>query len=146
MHTLKLSSSAISVLLLALLLSACRPIQPDPAARVVPQAVRALAGTYAGSWTLFSIDEEGEVVKLMAWTDTIQAENPQVEGDQAYVLTTGEMVFDNSNIPPLKIAGKEGYFLLPDGSLAPRSGFLSSAGCCFRSARHEQGGYRRSRG
>ena len=135
MHTPKFSSTTISVLLLALLLSACQPIQREPAgssqvqptktvtdqnsasAQVVPQAVRDLAGTYAGSWTLFGIDEEGQVVTLMSWTDTIQAVDPQVDGDQAYVLTTGEMVFDNSNIPPLQIAGKEGYFLLGDGTL-----------------------------
>jgi len=135
MHTLKFSSATISVLLLALLLSACQPIQPDPAAlsqiqpaetvtdqnngssHVVPQAVRDLEGNYVGSWTMFGIDEEGQAVKLISWTDTIQAENPQIDGEQAYVLTTGEMVFDSSNIPPMKIAGKEGYFLLPDGSL-----------------------------
>jgi hypothetical protein len=135
MHTLKFSSATISVLLLALLLSACQPIQPDPAAlsqiqptetvtdqnngssHVVPHAVRDLEGNYVGSWTVFGIDEEGQVVKLVSWTDTIQAENPQIDGERAYVLTTGEMVFDSSNIPPMKIAGKEGYFLLPDGSL-----------------------------
>lgn len=135
MHTLKFSSATISVLLLALLLSACQPIQPaptalsqiQPAATVtdqnngsshgVPLAVRDLAGNYVGSWTVFGIDEAGQAVKLVSWTDTIQAENPQIDGEQAYVLTAGEMVFDNSNIPPMKIAGKEGYFLLPDGSL-----------------------------
>jgi hypothetical protein len=135
MKTRKFSSATIAVLLLALLLSACQPIQPDPAAvsqiqptatvtaqnngssHGVPQAVRDLAGTYVGSWSLFGIDEAGQVVKLVSWTDTIQAANPQIAGEQAYVLTAGEMVFDNSNIPPLEIAGKEGYFLLPDGSL-----------------------------
>jgi hypothetical protein len=135
MHTLPFSSATISVLLLALLLSACQPVQPDPAAlsqiqptetvtdqnngssHVVPQAVRDLEGTYAGSWTLFGIDEAGQVVKLVSWTDTIQAEHPQLDGEQAYVLTTGEMVFDGGNIPPMKIAGREGYFLLPDGTL-----------------------------
>ena len=135
MHTLKFSSATISVLLLALLLSACQPIQPAPAALSqiqpvetvtdqnngssydVPQAVRDLEGNYVGSWTVFGIDEEGQAVKLVSWTDTIHAENPQMNGEKAYVLTTGEMVFDSSNIPPMKIAGKEGYFLLPDGSL-----------------------------
>jgi hypothetical protein len=135
MHTLKFSSATISVLLLALVLSACQPIPPDPAAlsqiqptetvtdqnngssHVVPQAVRDLEGNYVGSWTVFGIDEEGQVVKLVSWTDTIQAENPQIVGEQAYVLTAGEMVFDSGNIPPMKIAGREGYFLLPDGSL-----------------------------
>jgi hypothetical protein len=135
MHTLKFWSATISVLLLALLLSACQPIQPHPAvlsqiqptatvadqtngsSHVVPQAVRDLEGNYVGSWTVFGIDEAGQGVKLVSWTDTIQAENPQIDGEQAYVLTTGEMVFDSSNLPPMKIAGKEGYFLLPDGSL-----------------------------
>jgi hypothetical protein len=66
---------------------------------------------------VFGIDEAGQAVTLVSWTDTIQAENPQIDGEQAYVLTTGEMVFDNANIPPMKIAGKEGYSLLPDGTL-----------------------------
>jgi hypothetical protein len=135
MQTLKFSSATVAVLLLALLLSACQPIQPAPAAfsqiqpaetgadqnngsaPVVPQAVRDLAGSYVGSWTVFGIDEAGQVVKLVSWTDTIQAEHPQSDGEQAYVLTTGEMVFDSSNIPPMKIGGEEGYFLLPDGTL-----------------------------
>jgi len=135
MQTRKASSATIAVLLLALLMTACQPVQPDPAAAnqiqpsetvadqaggsspVVPQAVRDLAGSYAGSWTLFGIDEAGQAFKLVSWTDTIQAENPQIDGEQAYVLTTGEMVFDNDNIPPMNIAGKEGYLLLPDGTL-----------------------------
>lgn len=135
MHTVRLKSATIYVLLLALLLSACQPVQPDAGAvsqtepaetttdqndgssRVVPQAVRDLEGNYVGSWTVFGIDEEGQVVKLASWTDAIQAENSQIVGEQAYVLTTGEMVFDGGNIPPVKIAGKEGYFLLPDGAL-----------------------------
>lgn len=135
MHTRKFSSATVSVLLLVLLLSACQPIQPDLAAsgqiqstetvtdqnnrssHVVPQAVRDLEGYYLGSWTMFGIDEEGRVVKLVSWTDTIQAEHPQIDGEQAYVLTTGEMVFDGGNIPPMQVAGKEGYYLLPDGGL-----------------------------
>lgn len=135
MHTPKFSSATIPVLLLALLLSACQPIQPELAAlsriqpttmvtdqtkgssHIVLQTVRDLAGNYAGSWTLFGIDAEGQAVKLVSWTDTINAEKPQIDGEQAYVLTTGEMVFDSSNVPPMQIAGKEGYFLLPDGSL-----------------------------
>lgn len=135
MYTPRVSITTIAVLLLALLLSACRPVQPNRAATdqihpaeaatdqangpapVVPQAVRDLAGSYVGAWTVFGIDEAGQVVKLVSWTDTIRAENPQVEGEQAYVLTTGEMVFDGGNIPPMTIAGKEGYFLLPAGAL-----------------------------
>src|SRR5262249_15075468 len=85
--------------------------------QVVPKAVRDLEGTYVGSWTLLGIDEESKVVKLASWTDTIKAENPQMHDEQAYVLTTSEMVFDGSDAPPVKFTGKEGYLLMPDGSL-----------------------------
>jgi hypothetical protein len=124
------------ILLVSLFLASCQPIQaPDPPAssqiqpveavtgnnnassQDVPKAVRDLEGTYVGSWTLFGIDEESNVVKLASWTDTIKAENPQMDDEQAYVLTTSEMVFDGSDAPPVKFTGKEGYFLMPDGSL-----------------------------
>lgn len=126
----------IVLLLVSLFLSSCQPIQAtDPAAssqtratetvtgnttgstQVVPKAVRDLEGTYVGAWTLFGIDEESKVVQLASWTDTIKAENPQMDSEQAYVLTTSEMVFDGSDAPPVKFTGKEGYFLMPDGSL-----------------------------
>jgi hypothetical protein len=126
----------ILILLVSLFLSSCQPIQAlDPTAsiqvqpietvtgnnngssQVVPKAVRDLEGTYVGSWTLFGIDEESKVVKLASWTDTIKAENPQMDDEQAYVLTTSEMVFDGSDAPPVRLTGKEGYFLMPDGSL-----------------------------
>lgn len=128
----------IMILLVSLSLSACQPIQievTDPAplsqiqppetvtdkntgsSQVVPQAVRDLEGNYVGSWTAFGIDAEGQVVQYFSWTDTIKAENSQMDGEQAYVLTTGEMVFEGSDIPPMKITGREGYFLMPDGSL-----------------------------
>lgn len=126
----------ILILLASLPLLACQPVQlPDSAAlsqiqpiepvadendgssQIVPQAVRDLAGSYVGSWTIFGIDEERQVVEYFSWTDTMKAENPQIDGDQAYVLTTGEIVYEDSNIPPQKITGKEGYLLMPDGSL-----------------------------
>ena len=82
-----------------------------------PKEVRDLAGTYTGSWAMFGIDEKGEVVKRMAWTDTIKAEKPEVNGDRAYVSTIDEMSFESGKIPPFKVQGKEGYFLRKDGGL-----------------------------
>lgn len=82
-----------------------------------PKEVRELTGTYTGSWTMFGIDEKGEVVKRMAWTDTMKAEKPEVKGDQAYVSTTDEMTFEGGRIPPIKVQGREGYFLKKDGGL-----------------------------
>jgi len=40
-----------------------------------------------------------------------------MDDEQAYVLTTSEMVFDGSDAPPVTFTGREGYYLMPDGSL-----------------------------
>lgn len=136
MRNLNRTIFGIMTLLVSLPLASCQPIQaPDPAAssqvqstetvtgnrngssQEVPQAVRDLAGTYVGSWALFGIDEGGNVIQLASWTDTIKAESPQIDAEQAYVLTTSEMVFDGSEAPPMQFTGKEGYLLMPDGSL-----------------------------
>jgi hypothetical protein len=83
----------------------------------VPKEVAAITGTFTGSWTMFGIDQSGQVVKRMAWTDVIKAENPVVKGDRAFVTTTDEMTFEGGKIPPTKVKGTEGYFLNKDGSL-----------------------------
>jgi hypothetical protein len=83
----------------------------------VPKEVRALEGAYTGSWTMYGIDEKGEVVKRMAWTDTMKAVSPEVKGDRALVNTIDEMMFEGGQIPPFKVQGKEGYFLKNDGGL-----------------------------
>jgi hypothetical protein len=82
-----------------------------------PKEVRDLAGTYTGSWTMFGINEKGEVVKRLAWTDTLKAEKPEVKGDRAYVSTTDEMTFEGRKVPPFKAQGREGYFLKKGGGL-----------------------------
>ena len=101
---------SIMILLVSPLLSACqfKPVT-DQNNGVVPQVVHDMAGTYVGSWTMFGIDAEGQVVEYSSWTDTVKAENPQMDGDRAYVLATDEMVFENSNIPPMEVSWKEGY-------------------------------------
>ena len=65
----------------------------------------------------FGIDDKGKVVSRAAWKDTIKAEGARVQGDRAFVTTLDEMTFEGGKIPPLKVAGKEGYFLKPDGGL-----------------------------
>jgi hypothetical protein len=60
---------------------------------------------------MFGIDEKGEVIKRMAWTDTLTAEKPEVKADRAFVTTTDEMTFEGGRIPPFKVQGREGYFL-----------------------------------
>jgi hypothetical protein len=83
----------------------------------IPKEVKDLVGTYTGSWTIYGLDANGQVIKQAAWTDTIKAENPVVEKSRAFVTTSDEMIFEGSGIPPMKVSGKEGYLLNSDGSL-----------------------------
>ena len=92
----------------------------------VPKEVRALEGTYTGAWTLFGVDEKGDVIKRMAWTDTAKAEKAEVQGDRAFVSTSDEMTFEGGKIPPFKVQGKEGYLLTKDGGLGEY--FIEAAG------------------
>ncbi len=82
-----------------------------------PKQVRDLAGTFTGAWTLYGVDDKGAVVKRMAWTDTVKAEDPQLKGDRAFVAVTDEMTFEGGKIPPFKVKGTEGFFLNKDGGL-----------------------------
>lgn len=81
-----------------------------------PKEVRDIVGTYTGSWTLYGMDDKGNVVKRMAWTDTVKAADPQVNGDRAFVTMTDDMTFEGGK-GKFKVQGKEGYLLNKDGSL-----------------------------
>jgi hypothetical protein len=83
----------------------------------VPAEVRALEGTYSGAWTMYGINERGDVVKRFAWTDTLKTTGAAVSGDRAYVTWVNEQVFEGAKGPPRKTEGKEGYFLTKDGGL-----------------------------
>lgn len=86
-------------------------------AQKIPAEVQAIVGNFTGSWTSYTINDKGEVVKQAAWTDIIKAEKPTVLADRAFVETIDEMTFEGGRIPPQKIPGKEGYLLNKDGSL-----------------------------
>jgi hypothetical protein len=94
----------------------------------VPKKVRALVGTYSGSWTLYGIDDKGAVVKKVAWTDTMKAENPKVKGDRAFVSNSDQMTFDGGG--KFKVDGTEGYFLNKDGTLGDY--FVETFGQVYR--------------
>lgn len=81
-----------------------------------PAEVKALVGTYTGSWIMYGLDASGKVVEKMKWTDTMTAANPQVKEDRAFVETVDRMTF-SGNIPPQQVKGTEGYILNKDGSL-----------------------------
>jgi hypothetical protein len=117
MRNILLSSGIITFVLIGgwsqLVLTQDKKDPPD----APPKEVRDLAGTYTGSWALFGIDDKGEIVKRMSWTDIMKAEKPEVKGDSSFVSTTDEMTFEGGNNPPFKIQGKEGYSLKKDGTL-----------------------------
>jgi hypothetical protein len=92
-------------------------LEPERVQGEIPKAVQDMVGVYTGSWTVYGVNDKGEAVKRMAWTDTMKAENPVIKGDRAYVTTTDEMTFDGGQIPKMKVPGTEGYFLNKDGSL-----------------------------
>lgn len=105
--------------------TACADQRAD-ATKEAAKEVQALVGTYIGSWTMFGIDDKGEVVKRMAWTDIMKADGPDVKGDRAFVNTTDEMKFEGGRIPPIKVQGMEGYLLRSDGALGDY--FVETAG------------------
>ena len=84
--------------------------------QAVPEEVKDLVGSYTGSWTMYGIDSNGDVVAKMKWTDIMEAKNPAVKNGRAYVETLGKMKF-KGGIPEQEIKGTEGYFLKEDGSL-----------------------------
>lgn len=86
-------------------------------AQKIPAEVQAIAGNFTGSWTSYTVNDKGEVVKQATWTDTIKAEKPMATTDRAYVETVDEMTFQGGRIPPQKVVGKEGYLINKDGSL-----------------------------
>jgi hypothetical protein len=104
--------------------------QEVDALKEVPKEVRAMEGTYTGSWTMYGINEKGEIVKITAWTDTMEAGGSEVEGDRAFVSTIDEMIFEGGQIQPVKVQGKEGYYLKKNGGLGAY--FLETAGQTYR--------------
>ena len=101
----------VPVLLLILTLS---PVFSE--GQKVPEEVKALVGTYSGSWIIYGIDANGNIVEKMKWTDTMEAKNPTVKEGRAFVETVDKMKFPGSN-NFTEMKGIEGYFLNKDGSL-----------------------------
>ncbi len=82
----------------------------------VPKEVKAMAGSYTGSWTMYGIDETGNIIKKFSWNDTMEAVNPIIKDGRAYVSVENKQKF-SENSPPQIFKGTEGYFLNKDGSL-----------------------------
>jgi hypothetical protein len=114
------TSNHLGIILIILLVSAS-----SMTAQEIPEEVKAMAGTYTGSWSMFGLDQKGNIVKKMSWTDVLEAKNPTVKNGQAYVTTIDNMLFEG-NIPPQKVKGREGYYLNEDGSLGEY--FIEMAG------------------
>jgi hypothetical protein len=96
----------------------------------VPKEVKALVGTYSGSWKSFGIDTQAQVVQVSAWTDTMKAQNPVRNAARAWVSTEDVMVFEGRAGAPFKVLGKEGYRINADGTLGEY--FIETFGQTYR--------------
>lgn len=113
------------IYLLALVVSL--PAQDAPA-RVVPKELSDLVGNFTGSWTMFGINDKGDVVPRMKWTDVITITKPTVEKDRVLVETVDEMTFTEPKIPIRKSKGKRG--------LLPEQGWIAG-GLLYRDERRD---------
>ena len=105
------------VAVIALTVCSCASLFAQNSSTQIPKEVKDVIGNYTGSWTAYSLDANGLVIKQAAWTDTLKAENPVVEKSRAFVTTSGEMIFEGGRVPPMKVSGKEGYLLNSDGRI-----------------------------
>ncbi|MBN1212332.1 MAG: hypothetical protein JXA92_07115 [candidate division Zixibacteria bacterium] len=85
--------------------------------QAVPEALLNIMGTFTGVWTSYGIDNNGQVITKVTWTDTIKLENPVVQKDRAFAHSTDNMYFEGGHIPPMKVEGTEGFFINEDGSI-----------------------------
>ena len=85
-------------------------------AKPVPKEVEAISGTFTGTWTMYGVDGQGQVIKRGSWVDTMKAERPVMKDDRAYVTTVDEMIFEGRPTP-MKIDGREGYIISREGGL-----------------------------
>jgi hypothetical protein len=49
-------------------------------AKQIPKEVGAITGTFTGSWSMFGIDGQGQVIKKGVWTDTMKRGEPANQG------------------------------------------------------------------
>lgn len=123
-----LTSLVLGLQLLGMLAAVAQAAPGD-----VPEDVRMLEGTYTGEWTMYGIDGDGDIVKTVAWTDTVEAGGPQIENGRAFVTTSTVMTFEGGQIPQYTMQGREGYVLNPDGGLGHY--FIEVAGKTHRMVR-----------
>ena len=103
----------------------------------VPKEVKALVGTYSGSWKSFGIDAQGQVVQVNGWTDTMKAQNPVRNAARSWVSTEDVMVFEGRAGAPFKVPGKEGYRINADGTLGEY--FIETFGQTYRMQKLAEG-------
>lgn len=102
-------------LIYMLALAVSLPVQDAPV-RDVPKELTALVGTFTGSWTMFGINDKGEVIPRLKWTDVMTASKPTRDRDRVFVETLDEITYLEPKYPVQKYPGKEGYMLKDDGS------------------------------
>ena len=75
----------------------------------IENEIKKFAGVFSGEWTAFKLNEKLEVVKSIAWKDTLRTNKPIIKDSLAFVNIKSVMVFENPQIPPYKMTFTEGF-------------------------------------
>jgi|GEM_PF-2152955 len=99
--------------LLVALLPACADGPSDDVEPDLEALLDARAGTYEGSFQLSGLDETGQPIPMMMWTDVAVADEPTIDDDRAYLHVNGTSTFADGTVH--EQSWIEGYLLDGDG-------------------------------
>jgi hypothetical protein len=79
--------------------------------QTIENELNKLIGTFAGEWSTYAMDQNGERIKTNSWKDTLRGVKPVINDTLAYVTIKAIMHFDNPNIPAYPMKFIEGFKL-----------------------------------
>ncbi|HEV2876540.1 MAG TPA: hypothetical protein VGW09_04625, partial [Nitrososphaeraceae archaeon] len=71
---MKIIKAVLPILLAVITVTSCNGNASTEQANStqIPKEVKDVVGTYTGSWTIYGLDANGQVIKQMAWTETLK--------------------------------------------------------------------------
>ncbi len=82
------------------------------------EAAQTLLGKYEGKWSLFGLDDKGQVALKASWEDTVEATDLVEKTDRVYVKVSSTMKFSGG--ASFNVSFTEGFLLLEDGQAGER--------------------------